>query len=109
MPGAGRSCLVNRLVTNTFLSLGRSKTDESSPIIDLGGVKVQLWCPMLDSHSAFDSIPQLKVTSTKASVDGIVGVYDVSDLESFQNFNYWITVRLIHIYYESSVPSTHLN
>lgn len=90
-PGAGRSALLNRLVTNTFISLGRSKTDESSPVIDLAGVKAQLFAPVLDLDEPFDNLQAFR--SGKTPIDGIVAVYDVSDFESFQNFQFWIQVR----------------
>eukprot|EP01128_Nolandella_sp_AFSM9_P004413 TRINITY_DN1976_c0_g1_i1.p1 TRINITY_DN1976_c0_g1~~TRINITY_DN1976_c0_g1_i1.p1 ORF type:complete len:851 (+),score=151.59 TRINITY_DN1976_c0_g1_i1:60-2612(+) len=84
LSGSGRSALISRLCTNTFLPTSYSKDDEVSPVIARDGKKMKLDNPLYDGSVSLDSY------LSRATYDGFVLVYDVTDDESFTELTYWV-------------------
>jgi len=88
LSGCGRTALMNRIVTGTFTLPKHSMADETSPTIDINGVKFELLNPVADEERALDEL-----SIWQSRIDGLVVVFDLTDNDSFTQFSFWLEVR----------------
>jgi len=83
-PGVGRSALLQRMSTNTFIATEHTKANETSPIIDVNNTKVQLLSPLIDNNVKIDLIANI------AAMNGVIAVFDVTDYTSLIDVERWM-------------------
>eukprot|EP01128_Nolandella_sp_AFSM9_P007700 TRINITY_DN429_c0_g1_i2.p1 TRINITY_DN429_c0_g1~~TRINITY_DN429_c0_g1_i2.p1 ORF type:complete len:821 (+),score=178.49 TRINITY_DN429_c0_g1_i2:121-2583(+) len=82
--GVGKTCLCNQFCSFPSLKTSKSIKDEVGPIIDQNGAKFQL------TNFLFKEGLTLQEIVKKNNPDVVLGVYDLTDYDSFQDLSVWM-------------------